>query len=294
MDNYKCPHQGCSNNENIPSHEDKCPGCGRSIETPNVRKALTEEGDLVNRYQDAKNLCETTGSLDQLENFVAQIKEKSEACINRATNTLRRLIVDKEPYKTFYQNRNNGMPFNEDNYNTSRASIDNMFFTHYHEKVVFAALTLNGEGLPHYGQHTLILNTAMIDHRATAFTENSFVFVDKHSLTPTSPIPPGHRSTWDNRGILAGAKYSEKITSSTKEEEFPSILLNYSRVGDETADEFIEIHIYGHFNLSAIKTLTIKKSKDKGQNIIIDSIVDVAESSGINVVTTSADDAKAA
>jgi hypothetical protein len=136
--------------------------------------------------------------------------------------------------------------------------VDALLFPHYHEEMCFAALTCNDRGLSTtYGTVAIIFKGPMIVLRASVFEENPFTFCQKHNIVAGSALPPGFRADWGQRNQLAKAKLHAELTGATPKSEFAGILLKDSTaLGD---DDFIEVHIYGGFNSSAIEMVTYKK-----------------------------------
>ena len=64
---------------------------------------------------------------------------------------------------------------NGEKWDVLRPVIDGVIFPGYHDKIRFAALTLNGRGLSGYGPCALILREDRIARRTTVFEENSIL-----------------------------------------------------------------------------------------------------------------------
>jgi hypothetical protein len=102
----------------------------------------------------------------------------------------------------------------------------------------YAALSLDGRSLPHYGECTILLREEMIAHRSSLFQENSAVYYHNHGYK----FPLGWRCTWTERGKLCVVKVVGRIDAATKPSEFPELLLNPGSSGID--DEFVEVQIF--------------------------------------------------
>src|SRR5260370_12734062 len=127
---------------------------------------------------------------------------------------------------------------------------DLIIFPYYQSEIRFAALSLDGIGATAYGDCSIVLKDVAISERATAFEENSVLFCEKHELGAAKLLlPPGYRSTWDARGILAVAKLEPKLTPATSAAAFAKLLLG------TTDPDFVEVHIYGNLTPGTIEPI---------------------------------------
>ena len=223
---YHCP--SCSNPDPIPPSADKCPACGIALDTPNVRAAAAkpEVEALKKRVSDAEDETNARGCKHVLDDFGYAVSG-SKAVICRPLGRLQELLSSPNAlYATFYGQVQGKARLPEDNEaDRQRHVVDAMLFPGYHEKIVFAALSLHDAGPIAYGPHSIVLKEEMIGHRASVFDENTVVFVRKNQLAATEEIPHGHRAAWDKRGNLAKAKLHGKLDAGTTLEEYATILL---------------------------------------------------------------------
>jgi hypothetical protein len=171
-----------------------------------------------------------------------------------------------------------------------RRTVDAMLFGRYGDQIRFAALSLNGIGLKSYGKdglsYGLVLRDVAIANRATLLEENSYTFVKRHNLTAESVLPLGYRSSWEKRYELAVAKLSDSIWPNTSPSEYASILL-YS-TGDRATDQFIEVHIFGAFNISSISSVSgASNPKGPGSRAIVTVVKGLLEKHGKQWIETS-------
>ncbi len=72
---------------------------------------------------------------------------------------------------------------------------------------------------------------------------------------------------------MAVAKLEPNILDTTKESEFAKILL-YTE-NNKASDEFIEVHIYGGFNIKSIEAVCgMKKQANKLDRAILKGVID--------------------
>jgi len=247
-----CPDCGSE----IPYTEEKCPTCGYHAGPPNIRAAnRTEEIQALDeRYREAFETAKNDGYLPILEEFDKALKQTS-AVINVDLNFLHFFTASAINLYTTYERGVAGqmrkpapLEFDKD-----RRGVGGTVFGSYADEIRYAALSLDGSGPHSYGPYAMKLRDIAIRSRATTMENNSYDFVQKHALKPGKRPPPGHIASWDNRHKLAVAKLGEHLTPQTRETDFPRLLL--SSVGNRATDDFIEVHIYGTFDLNAIESV---------------------------------------
>jgi len=210
---------------------------------------------LEDRYQTARTAALRRGRLAFFEKFQDSLQESS-AVINANARALYSFVTDE---KSLYANYEHGVDgclrkpatFRQD---AERRGIGSTLFGTYASEIIYAALSLTGFGLHSYGAYAMKLKEVAIKERATLLETNSFKFVREHRLTPGGSSPPGYRAPWKERGRLAVVKLTPYITSSIADDDISQLLLSSS--GDRASDEYIEVHIYGTFDLNAIESVT--------------------------------------
>jgi len=210
-----------------------------------------EKDALEERYEVAFEMSQEDGSYSNLMDLDAAM-HKTCAVINVDLGFLYAFITnDKALYSTYtLQVRGNVRIPAEPKDDRHRMGIEGMLFGSYGEKIRYAALSLDGRGVVSYGPYAMQLSDVAIAERATLLEENSYDFVETYAMRPGDPIPPGYRSTWQDRHKLAVAKIAERIFETTLPDDHPALLL--SSEGNYEDDDFIEVHIYGPFNPRAI------------------------------------------
>lgn len=247
-----------------------CEHCGRPSWFPNVDAAnRPEELQAIDQnYNKAVSSADSKVG-DAIRRFEAIVKDQSVAVLVRSINEVMTLF-DKEYalHMSFHQKlRAGGVRFDGGPYDPLRVSIDSKIFPNYHEKITFAAASLEhtGAGLT-YGECHLTLNTAMIEHRTSFFIGNSFHLIQ--DMKHADPIPAGLRSTWNDRGKLSAIRHAEKFLQKTTEAEFPKIL-------NDGSDDFIEAHVYGSISRKAVQRVTVKnKALNKSKKVYLEVLRD--------------------
>lgn len=240
MDCPDCTHE-------IPADLAQCPHCARPAHFPNVRQAvqLAEIDAVEQRYQRAMADAAARGCADPARAFESAAGT-SRAVIGRSFEEARRLATgDHQGYASFWKLLHAGVRLPDgDRWNRLRGLADTELFGAFRDHIRFAALSLDGACLAHYGAVSLELSEAMIAHRATVFEENSAVFFErKRRLGEEPPKIEGHRACWADRGKLALAKHGPELTPTSTPDDFTSMLLRSGPTSGE--DVFIEVHVYG-------------------------------------------------
>jgi hypothetical protein len=166
---------------------------------------------------------------------------------------------DKELFSTYYNlvRADFRLPHGND-WDELRAVADEKLFTGYKEQIRFAALSLDGAGLPHYGEASFVFRESMIAHRASVYEENSALYLKRHAYQP----PPGHRATWAERAKLAVAKLGDEVDAAMTAEQLAGLVLR-AEVAPED-DRFVEVHIWGPLSIRTVERVLLAGPR-KGQ-----------------------------
>jgi len=147
----------------------------------------------------------------------------------------------------------------EEEYHTHRNAVDAKVHPGYGNEIVNAALSPDGRGLANYGEVTLRIGDRFIAHRASILRENAYAFYERYSLGRRDAVEePGWRAVWDDRVRLGGAHLAPALTPATAEADFPGIILSVGSNRDE--DKYLEVHIYGGINSSALEGVTLERA----------------------------------
>jgi len=135
-----------------------------------------------------------------------------------------------------------------------RAGVVGILFGSYGAEIRYGVLALGDRGPATYGEVSCRLRDVAVTDRVSFLESNSYAFVERHHLTPASPLPLGYRAVWDNRHLLGAVKLAPSLTPGQTEDKWPDLLVQ-SNATDRGADEFIEAHIYGTFTAHAIQEM---------------------------------------
>jgi hypothetical protein len=243
-----------------------------------VRKAeeAVEASELDKRYNSAVATAMARGRdtvFVAYENGLAD----SVAVVCRSLDRVKALLSsDSAAYSTFYREISSGGRRAEDTpMETQRATTDDRVFPFYQKEIRFAALSLDGRGVPSYGECSLVLKSMAIAARTSVFWENTVDFCNRVCPEQNKPIPPGYRAPWPMRAKLASAKGEALLNRQATIEEFSRILLEGER--------FVEVNIYGSFNRHSFDRLLIRTSSKKADRAMVSAIRDVIRGDGLGI-----------
>lgn len=250
----------------FPAHLDRCHHCARPGLFPNVRAAEEpgEQAELQARYQVAIDDADSRAALNEIRAFEAAVAVSEAVATRDVSDVLALATRDTAIYQTYYELLEGGARVAEGSeWDTRRALADDVIFPNYKNHVRFAALSLDGLGLPHYGNCHLVYREEMIEYRATAFWENAGVWAQRDEVRADPLHPPkGYRSTWQQRATLAVAKLAHIISPGMTPDTFPGILMQPGATGDD--DQFVEVHIWGSVTRRAFKRVSVRTQDPHG------------------------------
>jgi len=213
------------------------------------------------------------GAEHVLRSFEEAVRQ-SKAVLCRQLSVANWLVSsDNVLFGTFWLEIEAGIRSPEQNsFDQARGAVDATFFPHYHREIRFAALSIDEQGPLPYGPCSIVLRDSNVAHRSTVFEENSLVFARQFKIIVGNPPPLGYRAVWNDRHKLAVAKLHERIDRATDRGDFAGILLKQAAGTDEV--EFVEVHIYGSLNRSAIECVRIpqKEVRSPEAKVIVKSM----------------------
>ena len=277
----KCPKCG----EDVRDHERNCTVCDHDCGYPNVRAAERPEETraLEERLRTAEAAAASRGCSSVLADFRGAVRS-SEAVLCRNLSTVMSLISNEdELYASFYQLVGMGArrPA-ETPVECQRALADDILFPYYRDQIRFAALSLNGRGVPDYGDCSLVLKELPIQDRATVFEENSLYFCMKRDLgMKRHTVPRGYRAKWSRRDELAAAKLESALQPGTQADGFAEIIMKPAAESEDAG--FIEVHIYGPLHRRNIARLTARRPRNKPDQAILKRVESSLRSIGATV-----------
>jgi len=266
----KCPK--CK--EEVRAFERHCPVCQHDCGYPNVRAAESamEVKALQDRLAAAEASAARRGCGALLTDFRETVRSSSAVLCRSLSKVMTLVSSDNELYASFYELVGMGARRPEEtSIELQRLLADDLVFPHYREQIRFAALSMDGRGMKHYGDCSLVLKELGIQDRATVFEENSLYFCIKRSLgVKDNKVPAGYRATWRERDKLAAAKLESALDAGMKADAFPGIMVRAGKTAEE--DEFIEVHIYGPLHRRNIGRLVAQKPKQRADRAILKQV----------------------
>ena len=260
---------------------ESCQDCTWPKLCPNVTVAQDEKevSALQARYRKAVEQLAKAG-LEQLREAFEKALAQSKAIICCPVGDLHQIL--RTGFKdTPYQLGRKRFPVQElpdgPDWERLREHADLMLFTSKHWKSYhFGAVSLEERGLPSYGVVTIVCKEKMIDRRATTFEMNSCKFMMVKKINPFfDVIPPGVRSTWQDRGKLCLAKLVEELVRVANDKaSFQAILM---KAGKNTADDdFVEVHIFDQLSVRAIERVYIAHGKNDPpqRRVVLDDLAE--------------------
>jgi hypothetical protein len=262
----------------LPTASERCPACGTNNGLPNLRQARRDAPTLEMRYQAALDDCQARQVTDIAIDFTQAVSQHSRAVLNGNPLFFHAFIKDdRNTYSTYSLQLEGEMRIAApDEHHAERQAVEAQIFPSYGKAIRYAALSLNGLGPHSYGSCSLTINPQLCENLASLTEENTYELAKHHGKN----IPPGYRSTWDERHKLALAKLAGQIVPNTMTDQYPTILL-FSE-GKRATDQFIEVHLYGPFTCHAIESANIAPTgKDKTERYELEILADELTSRGI-------------
>jgi hypothetical protein len=277
--------QNCSSCKlDFPSGPPCCPHCGRPRLFPNVQaaEAPEERAALEVMYAHAMDSAAVRGADAVAQAFEARAARYS-AVIGRPVGEVQRLATsDRELYATYYQfaTAEIRIPAGE-RWDVLRRVTDEVLFPNYREGIRFAALSLDERGLSNYGACIMVVRDEMIAHRATVFTEITVRWMRRHlaRIVEGDELPRGFRAPWQARARLAVVKVSDRLTASMDRGAFPALLL--AEGADTSADEFIEVHIFGPITIRTVEKVVVQKPEEASAVVKLDALAKLLRRQGV-------------
>jgi len=264
-----------------------CAVCQSDVGYPNVRLADTaaERDELIDRVLQARQQIERAGVGPQAEMLQAAMDDVH-IVFNRTLASLHTwLLSDSPQFVSFYRQLTVGRTPTDSVWDLQRSSTDNTANPLSFPEISYAALSCNYGGMPYYGGYTVILKEEDLLHRTSLFEENPFSFCKAHGLAAGDKAPPGHRSTWENRGSLALAKLSRRLKAEMTPDDMAELIMEPR---GETADcDFIEAHIFGPIHRRSIAMVVGPEPTDEFEALLWPSVKHMLSELGVEVEVTS-------
>ncbi len=240
-----CWHCGAENRRN----EVYCPKCRFPLGPLNVN-LLSDPyfgAGLDRRYADVQETVAQNGKLAAVEAFEAEIVAAAQAVINMDARLLFHLVNESDVYLSYQQgveqNKRRVLEFEDD---VQRCVVETSFYAGYTGRnVVYAAMSLDDDGVRSYGDVSVVLRTDDIEQVTTVFEKDTIVLFNE--LTDAgwragTIMPAGYCGVWSNRGVLAVVKHGAQVAQAKKTPKTATLVLHSD--GKKQNDEYIELHIF--------------------------------------------------
>lgn len=265
------PVAPCKCGYNVPLTELVCAECGDYAGFPNRRYAdrAVERASLAKRVRSARVSARARNLSKEVRRFWRAV-QTSNAVVSKSLDGLDTFVNKGSGLMATYyaEVRGAGTRLPENNgYDQVREPNDAKVSPHFHDKLIFGALSLDGMGVPWYGEYSISFDSEKIASRATVFEENGISFNRRHAIVGTKMVPPGYRAEWEHRGSLAMAKLGARITEDVSDQTLAAALLPREKVAGET--DFIEVHIYAPLASSAIAQVSGKVPDDDYDKLLL-------------------------
>jgi hypothetical protein len=217
-----------------------------------------------------------------LESFGGAVK-KSQAVLARPLGDLDAFVKSKSAlYISFHSQVRAQARIPEDNdWDRGRSAAESTVHPHYYPEINYTALSLDGVGVLWWGDYSISLKELHVADRTTVFEENPFVFCQRHRVIAGKPCPVGYRATWAARDELAMAKLVDKLTLTTEQKDYPSVLLD--QAASRAAADFVECHVYGPIHPNSVERVIGPRPKAKSELIVWRSVANALRNSGVIV-----------
>jgi len=241
-----------------------CPTCSHDLGFPNARECGSrEEREALSRRADqARSEADRNGYAETFTALSSALVDKSGVVVAMPAAWARNLLANPNVIFKNYETLvgDGSLKPAEPTQDRRRMAVGALLFGEYAVHIRYGALSLTDEGLPTYGKVHCRLRDIAIRERVSFVEANSFVFVEKHKVTPGKPVPRGYRAVWDNRHELALAKLGSNLKDKPVEKDWQDLLL-HSDGRDPERDDFIEAHIFDGFDRAAISAICRVKQK---------------------------------
>ncbi len=252
-----CPDPDCqAENER---NADICRECGHSLGFVNVNLLSDPyfQTGLAERYK----VVMAGVQVAEVQRFEAVIDQEGKAVINMSSELLYLMVNENENYLSYQRGVEQGKiikrTFQHDRF---QCIVESAFYGFDGRNLVYAALSLDDNGVSSYGNVSVVLKTRNIEKRSTFFERDTFLLFDdlvEKGWKVKEIIPAGHCGTWNERDKIAAIKHGAEIQEGHQTADFVAIIM---KNGDEkTCDEFIELHIFNTVTPKNFEKITFQK-----------------------------------
>ncbi|MGO8751673.1 MAG: hypothetical protein ACLQNE_37505 [Thermoguttaceae bacterium] len=233
-----------------------------------------ERRELKRRLEQAKRRATSRNCEQAFNNFADTLENHSGVVIVMPAATARSLMED--PHR-IYSNLEHLLgaearktpSLQNDRH---RSGVVGTLFGTYGKHLRYGILSLTTVGLSTYGEVHCRLKPIAISDRTSFLEFNSYTFLERFEITPSSPIPPGHRATWKTRHWLALAKTGDGVTRGQTRSDWQDLLF-FSDGKNRAKDDFIEAHVFGSFDKNAVEEMTATPKRIPNKTARLDASI---------------------
>ena len=161
-----------------------------------------------------------------------------------------------------------------------QAEIELLGSQEHLDKIHYACLSLDGNGLSRYGDCLVQLAEPMIAHRASCFEGNTaIVFAQEHDFTLYL------RAGWADRHRMCVAVFVGLLVPEMDEKLFPGIVIETGAQPEE--DRFIEVHVFGAMTAKTFQSVRIDARKHgPKESVLLKAIQEKLAGLPVEIVTS--------
>jgi len=241
-----------------------CPTCRADAGAPNVRCCRTDENlkALAARFDAAQGRADANGCSKEFDALLNIVEQQSGVVVSMPARVARDIVCDPRDIYTNYEtligtNIRKTSCVNSDQH---RCSVAGRLFGSYANEIIYGALSLNGNGLPTYGDVHCRLRSITINKRTSFLETNSYRFVENHTIPFGGSFLLGYMSCWNHRHRLVLAKLADSLSVGQNQSDWQAILVQ-SDGKDRKNDDYVEAHIYEGFDRNAIESMVASSEK---------------------------------
>jgi len=226
---------------------------------PNVQMAQDLEDALQTRFESVGQKA-SQESWEPLLDAMVEVGARSEAVVavdvTFAFELFRNARTLHIPYVEQVRGGVRASASDEDD--SRRRLVDILIYGRHGERMNFAALSGDGQGIPGWGPVFLQLDIQAIGYRSTVIEENSYAFVRSRGLSEETledrmNLIAGYMSVWDSRQKLVASKLAPRLSKLSPPINHEETLIDPGS-GRKDAD-YLEVNIFGPYNHQSIKNV---------------------------------------
>ncbi|MEO6758277.1 MAG: hypothetical protein ABIO24_02405 [Saprospiraceae bacterium] len=209
------------------------------------------------RYEAIINLAQNP----EIQRFEAIINQEGKAVINMSNEVLRLMVIENADYLSYQRGVEQGKIIKRDfQHDRFQCMVESAFYGFDGRNIVYAALSLDDNGVNYYGDLSVVLKTKSIEKRTTFFERDTFLVYKELTAMGwrlDEDLPAGYCGTWPERHKTAVIKHGAAIQASQEIADFAALILKNG--DDRTNDEFIELHIFNTIVPNNFEKVTFQK-----------------------------------